>query len=313
MRKYMAEFGLNVSTGYKTLIPVEALQEVNDGHNYHIYFILACSKIFIKPESIRLEEKCVSLTIYRISEGNEVEIENVRMNLQKDFDHSKLKVSCKYPYTQIDIILENGNTMVVDSQAISNHAAFNRKWDFEVLYIGQAYGKDGQRLAQDRLKTHNTLPTILSDCNMRYPDKRIYILLLEVNPILNSVMDGINGGSVGNGEEDIHFFNIFANPPQMNQIINIAEAALINYFKPKYNVNFKENFPNKNHKGYKQYFELDYNSIVVELDLDFDAPYPDISLISENNVIDRRNRVLQYDLDNDPNRDNMYSIFKENK
>ena len=34
---------------------------------------------------------------------------------------------------------------------------------------------------------------------------------------------------------------------------------------------------------------------------------------SENNVIDRRNRVLQYDLDNDPNRDNMYSIFKENK
>ena len=41
MRKYMAEFGLNVSTGYKTLIPVEALQEVNDGHNYHIYFILA--------------------------------------------------------------------------------------------------------------------------------------------------------------------------------------------------------------------------------------------------------------------------------
>ena len=213
----------------------------------------------------------------------------------------------------IDYLILKEGIMVVDSQAISNHAAFNRKWDFEVLYIGQAYGKDGQRLAQDRLKTHNTLPTILSDCNMRYPDKRIYILLLEVNPILNSVMDGINGGSVGNVEEDIHFFNVFANPPQMNQIINIAEAALINYFKPKYNVNFKENFSNKNHKGYKQYFELDYNSIVVELDLDFDAPYPDVSLISENNVIDRRNRVLQYDLDNDPNRDNMYSIFKENK
>lgn len=52
MRKYMAEFELNVSTWYKTLIPVESLQKVNDGHNYHIYFILTCSKIFIKPESI---------------------------------------------------------------------------------------------------------------------------------------------------------------------------------------------------------------------------------------------------------------------
>ncbi len=69
--------------------------------------------------------------------------------------------------------------------------------------------------------------------------------MLEINPILNSVMDGIHGGNVENIEEDMHFFNIFANSPQMNQIINISEAALINYFKPKYNNNFKENFPNK--------------------------------------------------------------------
>lgn len=312
MRKYMTEFGLNVSTGFKTIIPIESLQEIDDGHKYHIYFILACSKIFVKPESIEVCEKYIGMTIYKISQGNEVDVENVKMNLQNGFDHRKLKVTCQYPYTQVRIELKDGESMVVDTQTISNYAECNRKWDLEVLYIGQAYGKDGKRLAQDRLKTHSTLSTILSDCNMRFPDKRIYILLLEVNPILNSVMDGINGGCVGNLEEDIHFFNIFANMPEMNQIINISEAALINYFKPKYNINFKENFPNKNHKGYMQYFELDYNSIIVELDLDFEAPYPNISLISGNKVIDRCNRVIQYDLDNDPNRDNMYSIFKGN-
>ena len=43
------------------------------------------------------------------------------------------------------------------------------------------------------------------------------------------------------------------------------------YFKPEYNVNFVENFPNENHKGYKQYFELDYNSLCVEIDLEFDS------------------------------------------
>ena len=52
---------------------------------------------------------------------------------------------------------------------------------------------------------------------------------------------------------------------------------------------------------------------MVELDLDFDAPYPNISLFSETNVINRQNRILQYNLDNDANRDNMYSIFKESK
>ncbi len=108
MRKYMAEFGLNVSTGFKTLIPVESLQKIDDGHKYHIYFILACSKIFVKPESIKVCEKYISMTIYKISEGNEVDVQNVKMNLQNGLDHSKLKVICKYPYTQVRIELEDG-------------------------------------------------------------------------------------------------------------------------------------------------------------------------------------------------------------
>ncbi len=52
---------------------------------------------------------------------------------------------------------------------------------------------------------------------------------------------------------------------------------------------------------------------MVEVDLDFEAPYPDIRLISEKNIIDRKNRIIQYELDNDPNRENMYAIFQENK
>lgn len=54
-----------------------------------------------------------------------------------------------------------------------------------------------------------------------------------------------------------------------NQIINVAEAAIINYFNPKYNTNFIDNFPNINHKGYKQYYDLDYNSISVKIDMEF--------------------------------------------
>ena len=74
-------------------------------------------------------------------------IENVNISLTKDFDHRGLKASCKYPYTHIEIVIENDEPIVIDSQAISNYAAFNRKWDLDVLYIGQAYGKEGQRLA----------------------------------------------------------------------------------------------------------------------------------------------------------------------
>ena len=72
-------------------------------------------------------------------------------------------------------------------------------------------------------------------------------------------------------EGDKHMHDVLCNLPRLDQVINIMEAALINYFKPEYNVNFVENFPNENHKGYKQYFELDYNSLCVEIDLEFDS------------------------------------------
>ncbi len=309
MRKFFTEFGLNVSTSYKTIIPVEYLQEVKDQHEYHIYFILSCSKIFIVPESIVADEKSISLQLYQINNGKIDNRKTVKFALASDVDHRELKIECSYPYNSLNIQLTNGQEVHVDTQFILNFGKIGNEWVLDVLYIGQSYGRQGSRIAQDRLKSHSTLQKILTDYNVKYPDKRIYILLLEICPILNTVMDGIHRGSVSEEDEDTHFSNVFANPLKMEQIINVTEAALINYFKPEYNVNFVDNFPNNEHKGYSQYFDLDYNSISVELDLDFDYPYPQIQLRTKANCIKSSFDFIQYDLFNDPDRDNMYSLF----
>ena len=49
MRKYLFEAGLDVYTSFKTLIPVESLNELSKGdkHRYHIYGILAYDQIFL--------------------------------------------------------------------------------------------------------------------------------------------------------------------------------------------------------------------------------------------------------------------------
>lgn len=48
-RKYLFEAGLNVFTSYKTIIPVEHLEELSkyDNHRYHIYGILSYNKFFL--------------------------------------------------------------------------------------------------------------------------------------------------------------------------------------------------------------------------------------------------------------------------
>ena len=139
--------------------------------------------------------------------------------------------------------------------------------DMEVLYIGQAFGINGERTAIHRLKLHEKLQKILIDCHSKYPDKRIFIMLLEMSPILNTVFDGISQNFIcSEKQSDEHLANVMNSELKENQIINVAEAAMINYFKPKYNTNFIDNFPNINHKGYKQYYDLYYNSISAKIE-----------------------------------------------
>jgi hypothetical protein len=47
----------------------------------------------------------------------------------------------------------------------------------EVLYVGQAFGSDGDRSAWDRLKSHSTLQRIYSETR---PDKEIWLTLCEI-------------------------------------------------------------------------------------------------------------------------------------
>lgn len=48
------------------------------------------------------------------------------------------------------------------------------------------------------------------------------------------------------------------------QKINFIEASLIKAFKPEYNKEFKHSFPNKNHKSYRECYDLDINAMVIE-------------------------------------------------
>lgn len=170
-------------------------------------------------------------------------------------------------------------------------------------------GKDGNRTAFDRLEQHATLQKILTEYRNDHPDKHIYILLLEIQKQLAMSFDGRSKEYMKTEEEsDKHMKQVCCNLPEEDQVINITEAALINYFKPEYNINFVDNFPNENHKGYRQYYDLDYNSLLVELDLEFDHA-PLIQLYTSTNRINSSFDFIRYQLFNDNERSNMYEIF----
>ena len=143
--------------------------------------------------------------------------------------------------------------------------------DFDILYIGQAYGKSGERNALDRLKKHETLQKIsLQGVPSGY---NLNILMIKIN----------------DGNRTTTLFNPFAkdktNSDQritngVNKLCDtddkerttLYEASLIRYFEPKFNKEFKASFPSTNLKVLRDCYDKDFSAVVAEINFD-DLPY----------------------------------------
>lgn len=177
--------------------------------------------------------------------------------IDNNIDHRQLILKCNYPYNNLEVEIDNNITLNQKRSKfiLSAHDALgmfaDRGCELEVIYIGQVFGENGERLATDRLKSHSTLQRILMDYYSSCPDKQLLVALFEFTPQIYASFDGLSGKyTATNEEENNHFNDVISNPLKSNQIINITEAAMINLFKPSYNKDFIDNFPDKGHKSY---------------------------------------------------------------
>ena len=138
---------------------------------------------------------------------------------------------------------------------------------FEVKYIGQAFGKEGERNALDRLIKHETLQKIaLKGAPQGY---KLTLLMLEVLPA-NRIFTFMNP-TAKNKDSDSSRINagldmLYGTTEQ--QRISLYEAALIRYFYPEYNTEYKDSFPSTNLKILQTCYEKDFAGIVAEICFD---------------------------------------------
>lgn len=323
-RKYLSEFGIDIYPTYTTFLPVSASEyafDLKDGHKYHLYFVLSLPRVFFDIERTTSTQTGIVYSFILPEGESDKYISLPEMPIHPSLNHKNIIFSSKYPHNELTVdindplFLENHTEFVpqftISAQDlfidISRHIV--NKLDFEVLYIGQSYGKHGERIATDRLSSHSTLQKILSDCQGKYADKSIYLLLIETAHSLITTYDGINKEFMtSNDEDNEHVKNVLSNLPAEAQIINVAEAAMIHYFKPEYNTNFIENFPDKNHKGYQQYYHLDYNTIRIDLHIDQET-LPLLFFHTKSNTFGEVRDVIEYKICLEANRASMYDLF----
>jgi len=136
--------------------------------------------------------------------------------------------------------------------------------NFDVKYIGQAYGKDGSRNAIDRLLKHETLQKISLK---GVPDGyRLTLLLLAIQPSnqLFTIMNPFAKNSEEGSERITSGLDKLFNTTEQERIA-LYEASLIRYFYPEFNKEFKDSFPSTNLKILQDCYEKDFAAVVAEI------------------------------------------------
>ena len=152
-----------------------------------------------------------------------------------------------------------------DDDIASRLQKVTQQFNFEILYIGQAYGKKGSRNALDRLLKHEKLQKIaLKGTPRGYMHS---VVMLEVSPtgIMAMFNPFANEKDIDNERIDSGVEKLFGT--RELERITLYEAALIRYFEPLYNHEFKNSFPSTNLKVLDDCYKNDVAAIIAELDL----------------------------------------------
>lgn len=309
MFKYSFEAGLYVENCENILFPVSALNSFNirDFPEFHLYCIVAFHKLYFDHNSLTITKTTFQVKLFYMLEGKKT-----FLNTPYPFAFSEdvETIECPFPHNKVLIKYKDGYIDAITAQELFllHMEQFEKKPHFEILYIGQAYG-EGDRSAIERLQAHSTLQEILTKTTTEYSEKDIYLLLISINTSLLMGFNGIDKEFIKSEEESQnHMKEVLTHENKEKQIINITEAALIHYFKPPYNVTFKENFPCKNHTSYKDYYTLDYSEYRFSFK-SIKISGATIELFTATARQPGPFDTINYKLDNNPNRKSMYDIF----
>lgn len=178
--------------------------------------------------------------------------------------------------------------------------------DFEVLYVGQSYGRAG-RSAVDRLRSHSTLQRIPGELMYSQLDDEVALFLFPYAPgRLFAKMDPAATAQVQGEEDRARFGNAVDRGLSEKQEIAVIEAGLIRYFQPPYNEKLKDSFPASTHRFLQELYELDLDGCIVEVNTE-DVRAPLYSRVRGPGL----HHIAQFDFHNPAERLSFFSIIDE--
>lgn len=275
-RKYLAEGGLELFSSGATMIqPTDIYHLAKDDDireafiGCNIYIVARRRRISIATDSLRIENQQICGD-FLVQYGHGYERFPFRHGLKLANNITSVAAP-GYPQDGIYYKASTGETVRMPIFRFMADCEYDldENDDLEVLYVGKGYGKNGERLALDRLQHHEKLQRILADTLHEQPDHEVLLLLFRYEHYKNhsSSAGDFSVEPTATEEEDSEYLLTVMNAKfsRRNRVL-LAEAGLIRYFEPKYNKIYKKTFPSKKHKVLEELLELDFSGLTVQID-----------------------------------------------
>jgi len=227
-----------------------------DDRRYNIYVATLIPKLSIDEDSVQFFENYIRFDVI-VGTGEHTSRETLDISIISDdmpeFDQRKFEFEYEKPRKAL--VFTGWEKGPVELNLLHVYLEDSKYYlDTEIVYIGQAFGENGERLPAEELMSDPMLQKVEAALLREYPEKDLALLLLEFKSQLLEEIDSED-------EDLIQLQEITKNPPLElnNQILNATEAALINYFKPEYNERFNNDFSRVEDHG------LNYRSITVQV------------------------------------------------
>ncbi|WP_332120081.1 hypothetical protein [Escherichia coli] len=276
-RKFIHEFAFGYLNSFTAMLTAQQLtsdakinlEQEKQLSKCHIYFICARPSFYFIDNTINHEKNILSGEI-----GYKIDGKESKFHFEYNWilEDDATDVICNYPFREVISINNEGEEVTYISASFiatlysSKLGYYSDLSSYEVLYIGQAVGKNGSRNAVERLRSHSKLQKILAQTLYNKPDQEIMLFMyaFEHEQVFSS-LDGRSGLIDDTDSDDKRFKFALKNHPNKNQAINIIEAALIRYFQPEYNEKFKESKISPKLKALAKCYDLDMSGIIVEI------------------------------------------------
>lgn len=255
--KYMSEFGLQTWAYHLSMsYPFDLDYLSPDDRRYNIYVATLIPKLNIDEHSVQFFEDYIRFDVI-VGTGEHTSRETRDISIISDdmpeFDHRKFEFAYEKPRKAM--VFTGWEKGPIELNLLHVYLTESKYYlDTEIVYIGQAFRENGERLPAEELMSDPTLQKVEEAILREYPEKDLALLLLEFKSQLLEEIDSED-------EDLLELQEITKNPPLElnNQIIDVTEAALINYFKPEYNEKFNNDFPSV------EDYSLHYRSVNVQI------------------------------------------------